>query len=284
MEQDHEDLIIYMKTILVYDELVSLELFEMRCRETPDIEIIGRFDDPLKALEYARSYAVEFAVLCIPIPGMCSIELGKQLKIINPLMILIYVTGESHHIVEILRIRADYFILKPYDQRDVNDVLMRAKLLSKRMLPSIRVNTFGRFEVFKEDTPINFRNGKARELFALCIDRRGAIVTMEEAIEILWSDRPYDDKVKRLYRKALSAIQSTLTEAELPNVFVAQRGSCHVNTEAVNCDLYHFLDGNCSNRLAAEKLLTKGYIYEYSWAEESYAALTRRIQEGPGEE
>ncbi len=39
---------------------------------------------------------------------------------------------------------------------------------------------------------VKFRNAKAKELLALCVDHRGGEVTMEEAIDKLWEDRDCD--------------------------------------------------------------------------------------------
>ena len=55
-------------------------------------------------------------------PGMNGILLGEKLREINGDMILIYVTGYEEFIKEvILDLRADYFLMKPF-----NDFLNRA--------------------------------------------------------------------------------------------------------------------------------------------------------------
>ena len=59
---------------------------------------------------------------------------------------------------------------------------------------------------------------------------------MEQVVDELWPDRPYDEKVKRLYRKAIGAIQDVLEEHGLSEAFVNKRGSCHVEREKIECD------------------------------------------------
>ena len=267
-----------MKTILVDDELFALEQFEIECKDIAEIEVVGKFNQSKDALEYAKNNIVEFALLDVKMPNMNGIELGKALKEINPDMILIYVTGYTKYILDTMKIKADYCIMKPYDKRDIEDIVLRAKLLSKRMVKKLKVNTFGRFEVYVNDNSLYFGNGKARELFALCIDHNGANVTMEEAIDVLWPDRLYDDKVKRLYRKALASIHVTLEKYGMNNVFINQRGSCCIVPELIECDYFQFLNGNCSNNISKNILLQRGYMFEYSCAEMTYAELIQNIE------
>lgn len=267
-----------MRTILVDDELFSLAQFEAECRDIPEIQLTGKFDNSLAALEFARSHPVDFALLDVEMPGMNGIELGRELKKLNPDMILIYVTGYSRYVVDALKIKADYCIMKPYDKRDIEDAIMRVKLLSKRMEKRMKITTFGRFEVFVDGQPLYFGNSKAKELLAFCVDKLGAEVSMEEAIDVLWPERPYDERVKRLYRKAVIAIQTVLEEQWLKGTFVNRRGCCHVVREKVDCDLFHLLEGTFETAGAADGLLKKGYMFEYSWAEHRYMELIRMLK------
>lgn len=231
----------YMKTILVDDQLLAMEQFEQECEGLEEIELVGKFDNAEDALQYATNNPVEFALMDICLPGMNGIELGRELKKINADMILIYVTGYSSFVVDTMKIKADYCIMKPYDKADIADAVIRARLLSNRFRKRMRVVTFGRFEVYVDENPLYFGNSKAKELFAYCVHREGAIVTMEEIIDVLWPDRPYDDKVKRLYRKAVSAILTTLEEVNLQRVFISNRGNCHVEKSNMDCDLFRYV-------------------------------------------
>lgn len=265
-----------MKTILVDDQLLAMEQFEQECRELEYIELVGKFDNAEETLEYAKNNLVEFALMDICLPGMNGIELGKELKKLYPDVILIYVTGYSNYVLDALKIKADYCIMKPYDKEDITDAIQRAKLLSNRFRKRIQVVTFGRFEVYVDEKPLYFANGKARELFAYCVHREGASVTMEEAIDILWADRPYDDRVKRLYRKAVNAIQTALEEVRLENVFVSNRGSCHVERSSIDCDLFRFYEGEMPE---TQMILNFEYLADYSWAEDRIQALQKAMAE-----
>lgn len=67
-----------IKTILVDDEILAMKLFELECAEFEDIEILEKFDSPIKAVQYVESHEVDVAVLDIEMPEMNGIELGKS--------------------------------------------------------------------------------------------------------------------------------------------------------------------------------------------------------------
>lgn len=262
-----------MHTIVVDDELLSMEQFEEECRGIPEINVVGKFDNPHHALEFARNNRVDFALLDVEMPAMNGLELGQELKKINPHMILIYVTGHTRYVVDVMKIKADYCIMKPYDEKDIKDAIERAKLLSKRQEKRIRVKMFGRFDVFVDDKVLHFQNKKSKELLALCLDHKGGNVTMEEATDKLWPDKPYDEKVKRLYRKAVGSVQEVLEAAGVSGIFKNARGNCHVSIADVQCDYYDYLNDPEGN----SELFNEEYLFDYEWGEETLAQLMRDI-------
>ncbi len=261
-----------LKTIIVDCELLSMSQFERACRAAADIELAGMFDNAEDALEYARRNQIDIAFMDAVLPGMSGIELGKELRKLYPDMLMIYVTAYSGYVVDILRMKADYCVLKPYGIPDVEDAMMRVRLLAKRLKKRVRVEAFGKFEVYVDEQPVIFGNKKARELFAFCIHRDGAAVTMEEVIDTLWQERPYDDKVKRLYRKAVGAVKSTFEKLGATEIFCNNRGGCYVMKRLVDCDLYKLVDEGIFP-MTMKEFTEKSYMSQYSWAEERVPQL-----------
>lgn len=258
-----------LKTILVDDELWSMEQFELECRDA-DIELAGKFESAKEALSYAETNVVDLAFLDVELPDMNGILLGKKLREINYDMIVIYISAYEQYIKDaIFDVKADYYLLKPYDHKDITDILNRARYLSGRLRRHVTVRTFGTFDVFVDGRLIEFTNQKAKELFALCIDRGGGEVMMREAIDLLWEGRAYDDKVKSLYRKAVSYLNMILKEYGAECVFSSGRGNCHVNRQELTCDYFEILDG----KSIKDSLFDGGYMTNYSWSEETCGRL-----------
>lgn len=264
-----------IRTIIVDDELWTLQQFEKSIRQTADIELLEMFESADQALLYAENHAVDFALLDVSMPGMNGIALGEKLRKINGDMILIYVTGYEEFLKKvILDLRADYFLLKPFNDMDVEQMINRVRYLSVRLRKRVAVQTFGEFDIFVDGQLLEFANQKAKELFAICIDNGGE-VTMKKSIDLLWEGRGYDDKVKCLYRKAVVYLNSTFRKYGVTDIFSNRRGSCHVNREEIVCDYYEVLNGKSIKDTAFDGR----YMAAYSWSEETCGKLCRMASE-----
>ena len=260
-----------MRVIIVDDERLALRQFSMEADMIPGVTVAGAFFNPLEALQYVRDNMVEAAFLDIEMPGMNGLVLAEKMREIRPDLVIIFITGYEQYTLDALRVKADYYMTKPYDSSDIAEVLSRAKLLAVRQKKRVYIRTFGRFDLFIDGKAVYFANTKAKELFALCVDRRGGTVTMEEAADKLWEDRPYDSQVKNLYRKAVMYIRQILSENGVEDIFFGNRGSCQIDAQKIDCDYYELLSGNLE--ALREWRLTGNYLQEYSWAEETGARL-----------
>lgn len=261
-----------MKTIIVEGSRAAGEQLGEDCLLVPGIEVTEIFTDSSAALDHVMANRVEFALVEVEVGPMDGIELVRRMREINQDMIIIFVTEKCEYTLEALRAKADYFVIKPYEKDDIIDALDRAKLLSKRLHKRIYIRTFGRFDVFIDGKLVDFHNAKSKELFALCVDRMGGEVSMEEAVDKLWPDRDYDNRVKALYRKAVIGIHSLFETYNVPEVFCNHRGMCFLNDENVDCDYFDYLrkQGDGAGQYTGE------YMFEYSWAEETNAWLHGR--------
>lgn len=224
-----------MRAIIVDDDPLLVSQLEKRCRKDEEIELVGTFRNPKKALEYVKENTVEFAFLDVEMPEMGGFELGRRFREICPEIELVYVAGD----------------------------------ISGSQEKCIVAHMFGRFDVFLNGQLILFRNAKSKELLALCLDRCGGSVSMEEAIDKLWPDRAYDDKVKRLYRKAVIELRKTLQGKGIYDFFETGRGICYIYKDRVKCDYYEYLEDPEKNA----GLFRGEYLFDYSWGEETVAIL-----------
>ena len=261
-----------MKTILVDDMILDLQLFELKCADMPEFEIVGKFTNPMEAIEYARNHEVDFAVLDIELPGMNGIELAQQLRQLRSDIVIVFATAYIQYAVDALKMKADYIIFKPFEREDIEDVLERAKLLRQRQKKRFYVQTFGLFDIRVDGKPIYFRSSKAKELLALCVYRNGQPVTNYEMVEILWGEDAADFPEKTGYRRLIKELIDTLKNNQAEEILLRERGSLRIRMEMIDSDYKDFLNGN----LEACYAFQGEFMRQYSWAEEAVYGLQER--------
>ena len=139
---------------------------------------------------------------------------------------------------------------------------------------TVSIRTFGYFDVFVGEIPIAFRNKKAKELFALLVDRKGGYVTSEEAIGFLWEDEPASTVTLSRYRKVALRLKNTLEEYGISDILEIVDGKRRIIPEKVQCDLYNYLSG----KEEYSQLFKGSYLTNYSWAETTLGELSGRTE------
>lgn len=261
-----------MKTIIVDDELWSVDQFKIECEKVDDVSLIGYFDNPYDAIDFSKDNHIELALLDIEMPGMNGIELAKELKKIHPEIIIVFVSAYNNYLEEFIKIHADYYLLKPYSKEDIEDVFARAKLLVKRQKKRIRIVTFGQFDVFVDGKPIGFNGKKIKELFALLVDKKGQPLATEESFYRLWEGEDYNNESASKYRKLWARLLEFLEQNNLNDLLIIDKktGAKSLNVDIVDCDYFKFLAGD----IVTIKNFTFEYMTEYWWGEETLANLT----------
>lgn len=268
-----------MKVIIAdYDE-EAIRLFEEQCKQFSYVELSGKFNDSAETLKYVSRHRVEAAFINIELNGMDGLQLGEKLRELNPKIVLVFFIEHTEYILEALRIKADGYMIRPYTMEDLTWTMGNAKLLSRRQKKPAYIRTFGRFDLFINGELVIFSNKKAKELLALCVDNKGGVVTMEEAVDKLWENRLYDEKVKNLYRRAVMDLNKIFSTYGIKDVFVKKRAACWINYANVGCDYYMWIEENIlsgTGKSVRSGIDTRGgYMTEYSWAEETNARINR---------
>ena len=131
------------------------------------------------------------------------------------------------------------------------------------------IRTFGYFDVFVDDRPVMFRNEKAKELFALLVDRRGGYVSSSEAIGILWEDEPASSVVLARYRKVALRLKNLLEEYGISDIVEYVNGQRRIIVEKTDCDLFSYLAQDPDKR----QPFSGSYLTNYSWGEVTLGEL-----------
>ena len=146
------------------------------------------------AIAWAKSLAetgesLTYAFLDIQMRGSNGLDVARQLKVLHPKVILLFCTAYSEYAIDAFGLYAKGYLLKPVFAKDIEHVLyeMVTDWRSEgNILPrNIRIQTFGNFGVFLNDTVLTFEREKAKELLAYLVDRHGSPITTEQIAMVL---------------------------------------------------------------------------------------------------
>ncbi len=255
-----------MKIIAVDDERIALEgLLDMIGEAAPTAELNG-FEYPEDALAFVDENDCNIAFLDVEMAGMSGVELAEQLKRRNPDINIIFATGFEEYRKEAYDLHASGYLTKPITvekvKRELSDL---RRPITKNV--RLRVQAFGNFEVFVDETPIAFKYSKTKELFAYLIDRKGALCTLAEMQAVLFEDGSNHESYMKSLRRDLLGI---LTLLGCEDVVVQQRGKLGIIPDRVECDYYDWCDGK------RKGILWQGeYMAQYSWSEYTAGVLER---------
>ncbi len=125
----------------------------------------------------------------------------------------------------------------------------------------IEVRTFGYFDVFVDGQPVVFHSGKAKELLAYLVDRRGAFASASEIIAALWENEPANKVTRSRCRKTVMRLLDELRNYGIDNIVeTADNGSRRIIPELVTCDYYEYLSG----KPEYQNLFHGAYMSNYS--------------------
>lgn len=216
---------------------------------------------------------VDLIVFDVSYLGIHSFQYGERLRKRYSSVMILYVTDAEYYsaVMEAIRSQRAAYVIKPLTLDDLEYAIDTAQLLCKKQEKRCFARTFGHFDLFVDGKPVIFKSSKAKELLALLIDRRGGIVTSEQAIGILWEYRSNDEASISLYSKVGKSLANALTEVGAEDLIITARGMKSINIELLDCDFYRLMSGDESMK----KNYFGYYLADYSWAEYRVPVLNR---------
>lgn len=100
-----------IKTLLVDDEFLALNLLENFVAQVPDLELVDKLRSPMKALETLRAEPIDLLFLDIQMPKLSGNHLLKALP--HP-PVTIFTTAYSEYATEAFDLNAADYLLKPF--------------------------------------------------------------------------------------------------------------------------------------------------------------------------
>ena len=117
---------IKISCLIVDDEPLALGLLEKYVHQTPFLELAGKCETALEALEKIQSNPVELLFLDIQMPGLTGMELSRSLKE-GPK--IVFTTAYESYALEGYKVDAVDYLLKPFSYAEFLTAAQKAQKL-----------------------------------------------------------------------------------------------------------------------------------------------------------
>jgi len=130
-----------LRTIAIDDEPLALRLVNDYIEKTPFLELLGAFDNPLDAIDFLSTQAVDLIFVDIQMPDLTGIEFARSLENAPK---IVFTTAYEKYAVEGFKLNAIDYLLKPFSYEEFLKAAQKARKQSEleaQALPSIEANS-----------------------------------------------------------------------------------------------------------------------------------------------
>lgn len=231
-----------LKVIVVDDVLPSLENLADLLEEFKEVDIVGKFQNPLEALKKIVPLEVDVVFVDIEMPGIDGINFAIEALDIKSDIDIVFVTAYSEYAVEAFVINALDYIVKPAIKERLQKTIERL-LPSKTSLKKgslIDIKCFGNFKVIVDNKNlIKWRTKKTEELFALFISNSPKELSRSKILEYLWPEFN-EEKAITHFNTNLYNLKKAFAIYGIDNLIVNNGGNYSINAKNMKCDLWDF--------------------------------------------
>jgi len=277
-----------MKAILIDDEKLALDYLEHQLLKAADVQIVGKYTNPLIGKDRVLKEEVDIVFLDIQLPEINGIELAEQILLDRPKINIVFITAYDRYAIEAFELNALDYILKPVSaERLIKTIQRIQKRGEKEAIVSIPLTRKIHMKMFKqvlieteedEYTSLRWRTTKAQELFHYLIQHHGQLIRKSALIELLWTEyepnRAYAQLYTAIYhiRKTLESLDTYFHISNVMDGYILNLDGVQLDVEV--WENYFHLENPINEKTIGEYekmmlLYTDDYLsqYDYWWAE-----------------
>lgn len=169
-----------LRTVIVEDEWLSLNMIKRYIEEHPKYELIGAYSDPFEALKDISRLQVDVLFTDIGMPGLNGLQLAERAK--QDSMQIVFTTAHREYAADAFRVDAVDYLLKPVTRRSIDEIAAKLERI-KRLLaieasnfkaPVMNVQCFGSFQTTNKDGQIvKWPTKKRKKCLLISLRMRG---------------------------------------------------------------------------------------------------------------
>jgi two-component SAPR family response regulator len=188
--------------IVIDDEWYNLEETSGFVEATHFFHVVGKYQNPVTALEEMNQIDAKVAFIDIELPEMDGITVAEKLLEINPSIIIVFITSYNQYAVKAFDLNAIDYILKPIKKERFNQMVEKIKkeinVRLQKHAQNVCIRCFGAFTVTIGGVVVKWERAKAEELFAYLLVHHDSFVHKDKIIEELWPGYEQEKALKIL--------------------------------------------------------------------------------------
>ncbi|MGE7918821.1 response regulator [Viridibacillus sp. NPDC093762] len=212
-----------MRVLLIDDEEIALEVLEIMTSNIEGIEIVGKYTNPVLALQELANIQVDVIFIDMEMPGMHGIEFAEKVMERYSNIEVLFVTAHPQFAIEAFEVNASDYLLKPVSMTRLRKAIKKVeeritlyksrkglseqthKVLYARFMSSFALQDYQQNEV-------KWRTRKVKELFIFLWHNRENPIHKANVVEALWPEMDATKAVTLLHttvyqlRKAIKDI------------------------------------------------------------------------------
>lgn len=279
-----------IRVVLIDDEEHALDMLEIMLRELGNVDIAGKYMNPLQAVEDIKQQQVDAVFLDIEMPGMKGVDVARVIQTAHPGLHIIFTTAYAEYAIEAFEIHSLDYLLKPIKQerlhqsfKRIEEAVMR-RSVEREESDGPRIRCMGGFSVQLGNAgsaQLSWRTNKEKELCALLVHRSGQTVESVVIMEALWPESNAE-KARTYLHTCISLLRKNIRESGLPFTVHKTGNGYSLDCNNLVCDateLEQLLDNTLEGTGLGVKLLERIMaLYEGDYLEDcdfTWALLRR---------
>lgn len=196
-----------MNVVIVDDEKIAIEALERMLVAQGDINIIGKYTDPMLALSEIKHLKVDAIFLDMEMGTLHGIQFAELLYKDKQFINIVFVTAYTEYALEAFELNAIDYLLKPVSRERLNRAIEKLKkenLISQQILSTTKkklyMHTLGMYWITTQGrSQSDGELKKVKELFAFLIHHKDHPVHRTLIMDELWPETLVDKAAALLH-------------------------------------------------------------------------------------
>jgi len=192
-----------IRVVLVDDEQYALDMLEILLREIGNVVVVGKYKNPLNAIEEIGKQQADAVFLDIEMPGLKGNDAARAIQAINPNMHIVFTTAYAAYAIEAFEIKVLDYLLKPIRIERLNHSVKRIEEAMTKQGVEVSeepmIFCMGDFSVYIGNMELSWRTTKEKELCAFLVHQCGQAIDQAVIMEALWPESNMEKARSYLY-------------------------------------------------------------------------------------